>query len=136
MSGSLVVSMSNARTMQSGLSIRSSRFTTSGSSDAPLTKNISFNINQSRKREVTFSKGDGSYEVPILKNYVRSSNQFPVFRIRLMMPCKSCKAEGLMPSRCLAILRVSNHVWVTTMKRLDQGHLHPKLEVPGLMFGT
>jgi hypothetical protein len=26
--------------------------------------------------------------------------------------------------------RVSNHVGVTNMKRLDQGHLHPNLEVP------
>jgi hypothetical protein len=27
-----------------------------------------------------------------------------------------------------------DHVGVTTMKRLDQGHLHPKLEVPRLTF--
>ncbi len=50
--GSLVVSMSNARTMQSGLSMRSSRFTTSGSSDAPLKKDF-LKVNQSSKPEVT-----------------------------------------------------------------------------------
>jgi hypothetical protein len=32
----------------------------------------------------------------------------------------------------LQVPRVSNHVGVTTMERLYQGHLHPKLEVPGL----
>ncbi len=30
----------------------------------------------------------------------------------------------------LASLRVLNHVGVTTMKRFDQGHLRPRLEVP------
>ena len=28
--------------------------------------------------------------------------------------------------------RVSNHVGVTTIERLDQGHLYPNLEDPGL----
>ncbi len=36
------------------------------------------------------------------------------------------------PWTALGCRRVSNRVGVTTMKRLDQGHLHPKLEVPGL----
>ncbi len=45
---------------------------------------------------------------------------------------KSCKADGLLPSRRLASPRVLNHGGVTTMKRRDHGHLHPKLEVPGL----
>jgi hypothetical protein len=35
-------------------------------------------------------------------------------------------------NRVLASPRVLNHVGVTTMGRLDQGHLHPKLEVPRL----
>jgi hypothetical protein len=43
-----------------------------------------------------------------------------------------CRPNGLLPSRRLPSPGVSNHVRVTTMKRLDQGHLHPKLEVPGL----
>jgi hypothetical protein len=32
----------------------------------------------------------------------------------------------------LQVPRVSNHVGVITLERHDQGHLHPKLEVPGL----
>jgi hypothetical protein len=34
--------------------------------------------------------------------------------------------------QALASPRVSNHVGVTTIERLDQGHLYPNLEVPGL----
>jgi hypothetical protein len=34
--------------------------------------------------------------------------------------------------QALASPHILNHVGVTTMKRLDQGHLHPKLEVPRL----
>jgi hypothetical protein len=34
--------------------------------------------------------------------------------------------------QALASPRVFNHVGVTTMKRLDKGHLHPKLEVSSL----
>ncbi len=47
-------------------------------------------------------------------------------------PNSTCKADGLLPSWRPASPCVSNHVGVTTMERLDQGHLHPKLEVPGL----
>ncbi len=46
----------------------------------------------------------------------------------LCRPNSTCKADGLMPSRCLASPRVSNHV---TMERLDKGHLHSKLKGPG-----
>ncbi len=47
-------------------------------------------------------------------------------------PNSTCKADGLLPSRHLASPRVSNHIGVTTMERLEQCHLYPKLEVPGL----
>ncbi len=49
--------------------------------------------------------------------------------------CRSnstCKVDGLLPSRHLASPGVSNHVWVTTIERLDQSHLCSNLEVPGL----
>ncbi len=47
-------------------------------------------------------------------------------------PKSTCKADGLMPNRWLASPRVRNHIEVTIMKRLDHGHPHPELEIPGL----
>ncbi len=32
----------------------------------------------------------------------------------------------------LQVRVLSNHIGVTTIERLDQGHLYPNLEVPGL----
>ena len=43
----------------------------------------------------------------------------------------SAKTSGTRESVNSLISR-TDHVGVTTMKRLDQGHLHPKLEDPGL----
>ncbi len=49
-------------------------------------------------------------------------------------PHRTCKADGLLPSKCLASPHVSNHVGVTTIARLDQSHVYPNLEVPGLIY--
>ncbi len=47
-------------------------------------------------------------------------------------PNNTCKVDGLLPSRHLASPRVSNHLVVTTIERLDQSHFYPNLEVPGI----
>ncbi len=77
--------------------------------------------------------------------YMNIQHTWTALRCR---PNSTCKADGLMPSwgiaslarwmdglfssRHLASPPVWNHVGVTTIERLDQGHLHPKLEVQGL----
>ncbi len=47
-------------------------------------------------------------------------------------PNSTCKVDGFLPSRHLASPRVLNHGGVTIKERLDQIHLYPNLEVPGL----
>jgi hypothetical protein len=48
------------------------------------------------------------------------------------MPNGTCKAVACCLADALQVLRFSNHVGVTTIERLDQSHLYPHLEVPGL----
>ncbi len=42
------------------------------------------------------------------------------------------KAVACCLADSLQVPCVSNHIWVTTKERLDQSHLYPNLEVPGL----